>query len=173
MGGDIERAEDASISQGDSSKPREIQMLEQAKHIFQNVELSLGPRVALQIMMDGVNTFMRRTEVIKHLISSPDSRLADRIEKIIHEADPDASIKFQTFDQWAQEAPEEQKKAMGGMGPIGIWYRGNLPSDIEDRIHAEIRAALDSVLPGLSEKVPGFTLYLERLPEELEGPSGE
>jgi hypothetical protein len=117
MSGEIERTGDASISQEEGSKPREIQLLEQAKQIFENIEHSLGPKIVLQIMMDGVQTFMKRQEIIKHLISSPDSRLAHRIERIIHEADPDAAIRFQRFDQWAKggfirlsRAPDRQRR---------------------------------------------------------------
>jgi hypothetical protein len=70
--------------------------------------------------------------------------------------------------------PEHQKDAMGGMVPIAISYRGNLPTDIEDRIRHEIKTSLDSVLPGLSEKFPDITLYLEQLPPEaLEGSSDD
>jgi hypothetical protein len=158
MGDDI-----ANTPQRSEAEPERIVS---GREIFDRAEKELGQRIAGQIVVDGVNVFMKRMEAIKQLVTSPDSMLANRIEKIIHDADPEANIRFQTFEQWA---PQHKDDPIGKFGPIAIHYQGNLPADIEDRIQAEIKRTLDSVMPGLSQKYPDITVYLEQLPREIEG----
>jgi hypothetical protein len=141
----------------------DMRMMDDGRQLFEKIEHGMGPRMAGLILADGVSTFMRRIDAIYRLISSPESGLAHRIERIIHEADPDAAIRFQTFDQWASQHSNDPDNLVC---PIAIFYRGNLPSDIEDQIRTEIVRALDSVMPGLSQQFPNFTLHLVKLPAE-------
>ena len=141
-------------------EPKVTNLLARVREQLDKIEKELGPKIALQIVIDAANSFVKCMEAVWQLLSSPDSLLANRIEKIIHDADSEASIRFQTFEEWA---PQLKNAIPAKAAPIAIFYRGNLPADIETRIQAEIKRTLESVMPGVSEKHPELTVYLEQL----------